>query len=271
MTRLIAEAVSVTLGETPALRDVSFMVETGEMVGLIGPNGAGKTTLLRALTGLAPVDGGSVRIDGQPLAAIERRRLARTLAYLPNGAPCHWPVTVRRVVALGRLPHGSGGRRSRDTDHAAVENALAITDIAHLAGRRMTTLSSGERVRALLARAIAAGPDILLADEPTSSLDPYHQLHVMDLLRARAEAGAGVVAVLHDLTLAARFCHRVVLLHQGRMLANGRPNLVLTPENIRAAYGVEAQIGEFGGRLYLVPWNRLAEPEPEQPDLPGAA
>ncbi len=271
MTCLIAEAVSVTLGETPALRQVSFSVDNGELVGLIGPNGAGKTTLLRVLAGLLSPDDGAVRLDREPLPAIDRRRLARTLAYLPNGAPCHWPVTVRRVVALGRLPHGGIGRGGRDLDHAAVENAMRITDIAHLAGRRMTTLSSGERVRVLLARAIAAGPDILLADEPTSSLDPYHQLHVMDLLRARAEAGAGVVAVLHDLTLAARFCHRVVMLHDGQVLANGRPNLVLTPDNIRAAYGVEAQIGEFGGRLYLVPWSRSSGPAPDQTDLPGVA
>ena len=271
MTRLEAREISVTLGGKPVLTDVTFEVEVGEFVGLIGPNGAGKTTLLRTLTGLQAVERGEVRLNGTALGAIDRKELARCVAYLPHDAPCHWPITVRHVVALGRLPHARPWRGGGAGDRAAIATAMAATDVADLAERQVTALSSGERVRTLLARALAAEPDILLTDEPTSSLDPYHQLHVMELLRQRAEAGEGVVAVMHDLSLAARFCHRIVLIQDGSLVANGAPADVLTAGNIRSAYGVEAQIGEVDGELYLVPWDRLPDAGSTSTDLSGAA
>ncbi|MFQ5534625.1 MAG: ABC transporter ATP-binding protein [Sphingomonadales bacterium] len=271
MTRLKVEDISVKLGDKVVLGNVSFHVDQGELVGLIGPNGAGKTTLIRTLTGLQTVECGVVRLDDQPLARIDRRALARAVAYLPNGAPCHWPITVRQVVALGRLPHARGWRDRDQADNDAIADAMTATDVSHLCDRKVSALSSGERVRVLLARAIAAEPDILLADEPTTSLDPFHQLHVMELLRERATGGEGVVAVMHDLSLAARFCHRIVLIQDGRLVANGAPADVLTADNIRSAYGVEAQFGEIDGELYLVPWDRLASAPAVAPDLSGVA
>ena len=259
MNTLEATGISVAYNGKRVLDDVSFAAASGELVGLIGANGAGKTTLVRVLAGLKAPDAGTVTLGGLPLGDIETRARARRIAYLPTGAPCHWPVSVARVVALGRLPYATGIHHRDDGGARAVREALAATDIENLAGRDVTSLSSGERVRALLARAIAGEPDFLLADEPTASLDPYHQLHVMELLRRRADNGTSVVAVMHDLSLAARFCHRVVLIQNGRLLADGKPSAVLTPDHIRAAYGVDARFGKFDGDLYLVPWERIGK------------
>ncbi|MBM3507384.1 MAG: ABC transporter ATP-binding protein [Alphaproteobacteria bacterium] len=239
MSLLELRGVSVQLGKATVLREASLSVSAGEFVGLLGPNGAGKTTLLRVAAGLVAPARGSVRIDGVNAAELEPARLALTLAYLPHGAPCHWPMPVRRIVALGRLPHLPAWHSLGAADAAAIEGAMQRADVAAFADRRVDLLSAGEQSRALIARALAQEPKLLLADEPTVALDPYHQLRVMELLRGVADGGGAVLAVFHDLPLAARFCTRVALLSEGRILGDGPPASVLTADNVRSAYGVE--------------------------------
>lgn len=253
MTALTGNAITVALGSRPVLRAVDFALAPGELVGLIGPNGAGKTTLLRALAGLLPLDSGSVALDGSPLAAIERAARGRLLAYLPQGGQSHWAMPVASVVMMGRLPHLGPWRGPSDSDREAVTRALEACDVATLADRPVTQLSGGERARVLLARAMAVEPRVLLADEPVAGLDPAHQLDVMALLRGRARAGAGVVVVLHDLTLAGRYCDRLVLLHEGRVAAEGAPAAVLSPENLARCYGIRAHYGDAEGAAFVIP------------------
>lgn len=246
--------LTVSLGGRPVLSGVDVAAGPGELFGLLGPNGAGKTTLLRALSGLLVPQAGAVTLDGAPLAplaAMSPSVLARRLAYLPSGNECQWPLAVEALVALGRLPHRTPWSRLSVEDMAAIEAAMRFTGVLGLAGRPVTQLSGGERARVLLARALAGDPELLLADEPVAGLDPGHQLDVMALLARRAAGGGTVVVALHDLTLAARFCTRLILLAGGRVLAEGVAEAVLTPENLRAAYGIEATVGTLGGQVAI--------------------
>jgi iron complex transport system ATP-binding protein len=254
---LAAESIALRLGGRAVLDGVSIAAAPGELVGLIGPNAAGKTTLVRVLAGLIAPDAGAVTLDGRPLAAIPRAERARAVAYLEQDAVCHWPLAVRRLVALGRLPWLGPFQRAGPADEAAITQAMADAEIAPLADRPVTTLSGGERARAFLARALAGAPRVLLADEPVASLDPYHQMKVMELLRAQAARGGAVVAVLHDLTLAARFCDRLVLLDGGRVAAEGAPTQVLTAQTLARVYGVAAAFGADADGPYVVPRRRL--------------
>ena len=263
MTLLQATGIRVRLGENDVLAGVDLGLAPGELVGLIGPNGAGKTTLLRVLARLLAPDTGSLVYDAAPVAGIDRRAFAREVAYLAQNAPLHWPITVRRLVALGRIPRLGPWTRPTDADAAAIDTALAQADIADLAERIVTTLSGGERLRTLLARALATEPRVLLADEPIAALDPYHQLHVMQLLRELAGRGGAVIAVLHDLTLAARFCDRLVLLDGGNVVADGPPDAVLNPANIETVYRIDAHFGRVSDQAYVVPWTRRAPPGDE--------
>lgn len=249
---LTIEELSVTLGARRALSDVSATLHPGALVGVIGPNGAGKSTLVRAALGLIPATG-RVAVDGVAVGRIARADLARRIAYLPQGQTLHWPLTVARLVALGRLPHLAPFSRIGAADHAAIERAMALADVAHLRDRPATELSGGERARVLLARALAVEAAGLVADEPLAALDPGHQIEVMALLRQQAQAGALVVTVLHDLTMAARHCDRLLLLHQGRLVADGPPDAVLTADRLAAVYGIRAWIGEADGHRLVVP------------------
>jgi iron complex transport system ATP-binding protein len=257
---LTARGLDVRLGGRRVLGGVACDVAPGELVGLIGPNGAGKTTLLRALAGLLPPAAGTVALAGTPLGRIPPHRLASRVAYLPQGGRPQWPVPVRELVLLGRTPHRPGLRGPRPADRDAVARALAATGTTHLADRPATELSGGECARVLLARALAGEPAWLLADEPVGGLDPYHRLEVMTQLRASAQAGRAVAVVLHDLTLAARFCDRLVLLDRGRGVAAGPPAEVLTDARLRAVYRVEALTGVHDGDPFVVPWRRVEPP-----------
>ncbi len=257
MNLVEAEALTVRFRDHTVLDGTGLAAAKGELIGLIGENGAGKTTLLRVLADLQPTEKGEVRFAGDPLGRIPKRVYARQMAYLPQAASSHWPLEVRHLVALGRLPHRNPWQRLATADFERVEVVLRWTDTLHLAARTVTTLSGGERVRVMLARALASEPKLLLADEPVASLDPYHQLQVMELLREVAKRGAAVLVVLHDLTLAARFCDRLLLLHAGKVLAEGLPANVLTPANLERAYAITAEFGEREGEHYLLPWRRL--------------
>ncbi|MCX5578658.1 ABC transporter ATP-binding protein [Kaistia terrae] len=253
MTALLrAEAVGATLGRRKILSDVDLGVSAGELVVIIGANGAGKTTLVRRMAGL--LDGeGTVFLGDQKAEALSPRLRARKIGYLPQGHVFHWPLSVADVVALGRIPHGAGAADLGMGDRAAVLAALDSTGTMAFADRSVTTLSGGERARVALARVLAGEPKIILADEPVAALDARYQFVVLDLLRARADAGCAVVAVLHDLSLAARYADRLVLMKDGRIVAEGPPEAVLTHENLAATFGIRATIETIEGRLIVTP------------------
>lgn len=242
MVTVRLERISLTLGNRGVLHDVSAEFVAGELVGVIGPNGAGKSTMVRAMLGLLTPTGGVVELDGKPLSDLSRRDVARAMAYLPQGQTVHWPLTVERLVALGRLPHLAPMSRIAAEDAQAVERAMERADVSGLRWRTVTELSGGERARVMLARALAVGAPALVADEPLAALDPGHQLDVMELLAAEAEAGGLVVAVLHDLTMAARYADRLLLMDQGRIVADGSPRDVLTAERLAEVYGIRASV-----------------------------
>jgi len=243
MTALAFETVSVTLGGRPALTDVSFAADGGGLIALVGPNGSGKTTLLRAASGLVPMTGGAVTLDGGPVAALSAKARARAIAYLPQERSTAWPMTGRALVALGRHPYAGPLRREGDADRAAVERALEAANAAAFAERRVDALSGGERARILLARAFAVEAPALLADEPTAALDPAHQLKVMEALRGAAAAGTLVIAALHDLSLAARFADRVLVLDDGRLVADGTAAEALGARVLAQVFGVRREDG----------------------------
>lgn len=257
MSSLAARNIHVSLGGRRILDRVDLAVGPGEVVGLLGPNGAGKSTLLRVLAGVLAPGSGSVLLDGAPVGSISRGRLARRVAYLPQGAECHWPMAVEQVVALGRLPHRRPFAPMGEQDWASVTRAMETTDVAQFRGRSVGALSMGERARVLLARAVAGEPRILLADEPVAGLDPAHQLEVMAMLERMAADGAGVIVVLHDLTLAARHCTRLALLGDGRLVANGDAGTVLSTEHLRDCFGVRALVGESPEGRYVIPVGRV--------------
>jgi iron complex transport system ATP-binding protein len=240
---LRATELSVSLSGTVIVDQISVDLESGKLTVLVGPNGAGKTTLMRALAGLLPAEG-RVELQGRPLREISARERARHIAYLPQGHVFHWPMSVAAVVALGRHPHADAFSPLSDADRAAVGRALAATAIEPWAARTVTTLSGGERARVALARALATQAPILLVDEPTMSLDPRHQLVVMELLARAAHDGGAVLAIVHDLALAARFADRVVMMERGRLVADGSAREVLTPQRIADVFAVEATIAD---------------------------
>ena len=241
--KLHADNVVVRLGDALIVDGAALDLRAGELTVLIGPNGAGKTTLMRALAGLVPAEG-RIEIEGKPLASLTVRDRARRIAYLPQGHVFHWPMPVAAVVALGRYAYGDAFSTLSDADRHAVGKALAATGTEAFATRAVTTLSGGERARVALARALACEAPILFADEPTVSLDPRHQLVVMELLARAAHDGGAVLAIGHDLSLAARFADRIVIMDRGRLVADGAPRDVLTVERIAAVFGVEAFIAD---------------------------
>lgn len=263
MSLLAARALRVRYGEHTVLDSVDLDVAPGEVVGLVGPNGAGKTSLLKAVAGLVPAEFARLEVVGAPPARSRRRSLAREVAYLAQGADVHWPLAVERVVALGRLPHLGPWQRPAAADREAIARAMSEADITAFAARSVTELSDGERMRALIARALAVEPRLLLADEPVTALDPYHQLRVMELIAGVAAKEGGVLVVLHDLALAARYCHRLVLLHEGRAVAEGAPMAVLSEENLRETYGIAALRGEVDGQGYVLPWRCIVPGRPD--------
>ncbi|WP_018699883.1 ABC transporter ATP-binding protein [Amorphus coralli] len=262
--RIEGTGLTVRIGATSILSGVDVAAEPGELVGLIGPNGAGKSTLLSVLARLRTPQAGTLAYDGAPAARMDGRALARRLAMLAQSGGVEWPLTVDRVVAIGRLPHaGRFAASDPEHDREAIQRAMHAANVEALAGRTVDTLSGGERTRVLLARALAVEAEMLLADEPIAALDPYHQIEVMELLAAVVRRGGGVVVVLHDLSLAARFCDRLVLLDRGRVVADATPEQVLTEDRIAAVYGVSVELGSRDGARFVVPWTRLRKADGE--------
>lgn len=237
-------AQNITLADR--LSEVSLTLQPGRITAICGPNGAGKSTLLSALANLITPDQGRVLLGEEGLATMSAQTRARRIGYLPQSAEVAWDVAVRTLVALGRMPHG-------DEASAPVEQAMAALDLMPFAARPLSTLSGGEKARALLARVLAGEPDWLLADEPLAALDLAHQITLLRHLRAVAGAGAGVVLVLHDLAHAMNHADHVVVLSNGEVAASGPPEEALSETIIASVWGVTAQwIGEGRAQALVV-------------------
>ncbi|MCB1866977.1 MAG: ABC transporter ATP-binding protein [Gammaproteobacteria bacterium] len=260
MNLVEASGISLSLGGQPILHGISLQLQAGEMLGLIGPNGAGKSSLLKIIAGIVKPAAGSLLIDGCPLNRLKDQTRARSIAYLAQSGTAHWPISVARIVALGRLPYLGSWRSASLEDRRIIEQALQRTGLLALAERPFPTLSGGEKARVLLARALAVEPKILLADEPVAALDLSHQLEVMDLLRQHCNDGGTALVVLHDLRLAAHYCDRLLLLYQGRTLDSGIPESVISDNNLQRAYGI--RIRRKGGSLmdaFALTWSKTGD------------
>lgn len=230
-------------GARAALKGVDLEVGAGEFVGLVGPNGAGKTTLLRVMAKLLEPTAGTVSLDGRPLDGLSRRALAREVAVVPQTVPASFAFPVGEVVLMGRHPYLGRLQGESPEDHAIAREAMAVTNTSDLAERPMTELSGGERQRVTLARALAQRPRLLLLDEPTANLDLRHQIQILGCVRQRVrEQGLAAVAALHDLELASRYCERLIVMEDGAIVADGRPEAVLTPARLRDVFGVRAHV-----------------------------
>ncbi len=258
MSTLEAKNIELSLKGRKILDDISLDLGPG-LVGLIGPNGAGKSSLLRVLGGIWRSDAGSVDLNGAAIGSMDPAARARQLAFLPPERDMHWPLPVSHVVSLGRMPHRGPFAPWTEEDEAAVTTALKAVDANHLANRPVSEISNGERARVLLARALAVDAPSLLVDEAIAALDPAHQLQVMDVLRGEADKGRLVLAVLHDLGLAQRYCDDVVLLDQGRLHHRGPADEVLTPDNLREVYGIEVEVGRIHDQPFILPTRRIDE------------
>ncbi|MDN2568350.1 ABC transporter ATP-binding protein [Aquibium sp. A9E412] len=252
MSLLATDALSVVLAGRTVLDAVSLHVGPGECIGLIGPNGAGKSTLLKAVLGLIPARGGIALAGGDGRAMTARRR-AEIAAYLPQEREVHWPVSVETLVGLARGYVRGPLAGPSPHDRALVAAAMQRMDVAALRARRATELSGGERARVLIARALAQDTPLLLADEPTAGLDPAHQIALMATFAALAREGRSVVACLHDIALAARWCTRIVVLDGGRLVADGPPGTVLEATLMRDVYGVEIHRSDGKDGLIVLP------------------
>lgn len=254
-SRLEARGVRFAYGPRTVLHDVSLAVGAGELVGLVGPNGCGKSTLLRLLAGALTPASGTILLDGAPFAKRRRAELARVLGVLPQDPSLEFPFTALEVVLMGRTPHLPGLGFPRAGDLAIARAAMAELEVADIEDRPIDRLSGGERQRIFLARALAQEPQILLLDEPTTHLDLRHQTGMYDVVRALCRGrGLAVLAVLHDLNLAAAYCDRLVLMSGGRVRAEGSPEVVLTRDLLTAAYETDVYVGAndvTGSRIVL--------------------
>lgn len=253
-----ARQVSVELSGNQIVSDVSLSLRVGEMVGLIGPNGAGKTTLMRALLGLVESEG-TIEFDGDSVEQMDPKTRGRRFAYLAQGGPVHWPLTVQSLVELGRLPHKTPWQSMNNEDEVIVEAVMRQTGTFEFKDRVVTHLSGGERARVMLARALASKAPFLFADEPAAALDPRYQLEMMSLLKAHVSHEHGAVVVLHDLNLAQHFCDRLIVISDGTLAADGPPAEVLNDGLLKSVFGVTATRWSEAGDSFIVP-KSIVEP-----------
>jgi iron complex transport system ATP-binding protein len=254
---LEAHAVTCGYGQDPVLKDVSFQLAPGDFVGVIGPNGCGKSTLIRAVTGVLRLESGRVDLEGQDVLRMPRREVARRVAVIPQDAGYMFGFTVLEMVMMGRTPHLRRLQRAAERDIARTEEALRQTDLMPLKDRKVTELSGGERQRAVIARALAQEPRLLLLDEPDSHLDIGHQIEIFDLIEAlNRERGLTLLCVSHNLNLASAYCRKLMLMQQGRLTSIGAPEEIVTPDRIREVYGIRAvvQSSPVNGAPQITPY-----------------
>ena len=251
-----AERLRVRLNGRPVLHGLSFDLARGHWIGLVGPNGSGKTTLLRTLAGLLPHEG-RLELDGQPVRAYPPRERARRIAFVRQSPDLSFEFRVAEYVLLGRAPHRGWLEGFTKADRARAAEALAAVGLEGFEDRTMNALSGGEQQRVQLAQALAQEPDVLLLDEPTAHLDVHHQFEIMDRVAAEVEGGRTAIAAFHDLAFAARYADRLLVLHDGRLAADGPPPQVLTPDLLRTVFRMDAEVTAGpAGRLeirYLQP------------------
>ncbi|MGH2674025.1 MAG: ABC transporter ATP-binding protein [Actinomycetota bacterium] len=261
---LVLDRVSAGYGSRPALRDASLVVRAGEVVGLIGPNGSGKTSAIRVASRTLRPDGGRVSVAGRDPYDGRSREAARLVAVVPQEITATFGFTALEVVLMGRSPYLSALGGGGPEDYRKAREAMEAAGVHHLGDRPLDQLSGGEKQRVLLAQALAQDAPVLLLDEPTTHLDPKHVVAILTTVRALAAEGRAILAVFHDLNLAAAACDRIVALAEGRVVAEGDPHQVITPGFVRAVYGVEAEVlpGAAAGRpaVVLGPGPRLPAP-----------
>ena len=232
------EKLSYAYGSQAVLQDLSFSVAQGEMFIVIGPNGAGKTTLIKLMVGITKIQKGRIEILQTSLADYTPKKLAQVSAYVPQGLPIGFPFTVEETVLLGRTPHQQVLGFASQNDLEIAQQAMAFTEVAHLARRKLDQLSGGEQQRVLIARAICQQPQVILLDEPTASLDLSHQIRIMDLMeKLKTEKGVTVIMVSHDVNLAAMYADQLLLLKAGKIVCIGSPSAVLNFETLEETYG----------------------------------
>ncbi|SMC25907.1 iron complex transport system ATP-binding protein [Andreprevotia lacus DSM 23236] len=272
MTLLQVRQLRASHRQRPVLQGIDLNVDAGQVVAIVGPNGCGKSTLLRCLARLHRPDGGEIRLGGSPLWQLKPREVALRLALLPQALTAPEGITVAALVRYGRHPHQGWFRQWSPGDDAAVRDAMTMTDTLHLAGARIDELSGGQRQRCWLAMVLAQQTPLLLLDEPTSMLDLGHQVDVLECIRRLAAAGRSVVIVLHDLAAAARYADVLLVMREGRVIAQGAPRDVVTPALIRDVYGIEAAVlaAPGDGAPVVVPLGASAiAKQPAVPDTPA--
>jgi len=261
MAGLAAEGISFAYGTSEVLDDVSARVASGGLVGILGPNGSGKTTLLRMLAGLLRPSSGRIALDGVDLHTIPRATIARRMAVVPQETQLAFDYTVLEMATMGRYPHLGAFEVEGPQDLAIAREALGATGTDHLASRLFNTLSGGEKQRVVIAGALAQNPDVLLLDEPTASLDLAYQLEIRSILqKLNRERGLTIVVSTHDLAFAARVCRTLVMIKDGRVLASGPVEDVLTAERVRDLYDVEVDLVRHRDFRLVVP-HRPADAE----------
>ncbi|WP_299749422.1 ABC transporter ATP-binding protein [uncultured Boseongicola sp.] len=243
MSLLSLDLLTVMRGGCPVVDGVTLEIGAGEVVGLIGPNGAGKTTMMRGALGLLAASGGS------SLTALHARDRAKAAAWLPQAREIAWPVSVETLVSLGRSPYLAGGRKLSQADHEAVAQALEQMGLTAFARRDATALSGGEQARVLIARVLAQSTPLIMADEPVAGLDPAHQFSLMRVFSKLAQGGKSVLVSMHDLGLAAQHCTRLVMIHRGKLVADGTPREVLSDDRLRDVFQV---CGRWDGDAFHV-------------------
>ena len=255
MSSMRLEYIRAGYGRREVLKGITLTVHSGEILALIGPNGAGKTTLIRIMCRVLKPDTGQVMLDGQNIWSMQARSFARKVARVSQNERLSWPFTVNQVVRMGRFAHRGWISAYTREDHEAVDEAIRATGLWEHRGRSIHTLSGGEAQRAMVSRAIAQRPEILVLDEPVAHLDVKHRIDVLDTIRGLTNAGLAVIVSLHDLNLTALYADRIALLSDGEVRTLARPKQVLTRENLEPVYGTRMMIGRYPGieRLMVTP------------------
>lgn len=245
---------------TNILEDIEIDLHQGEILSIVGPNGTGKTTLLKCIAGIEKPERGTILIDGKDASGMKRMAHARCIGYVPQSSPSKFPIAVFDAVLMGRRPYIAWKPSKKDLQMVA--DILKSMDLEDIALRDFDELSGGQKQKVLLARAVAQDTDYLLLDEPTSNLDLKHQMEVLEMISSMVKKnGVAAILAMHDLNLASRFCDRMVMLDRGKIFCSGEPRQVLTVENIRSVYGVEAIISMSNGDTYILPIRAASEQE----------